>query len=105
MGHSEPRRADRDGNETERRKTTLKRKWRDISGEESKNYNYSYVFTRVKQKKKDFPKLKKEKHKKPIRQKPKVDQHTLRPIACSFMQNSLQGRKSTQAFSDPAFSL
>lgn len=75
MGHSEPRRADRDGNETERRKTTLKRR-NGATYQESKNYNYSYVFTREKQKKREFSKLKKEKHKKPIRQKPKVDQHT-----------------------------
>lgn len=44
MGHSKPRRADSEkGNETDSAKIE---KWRDISGEESKNYNYSYDFTR-----------------------------------------------------------
>lgn len=44
MSQSEPRQADSEkGNKTDSAKNE---KWRDISGEESKNYNYSYNFTR-----------------------------------------------------------
>lgn len=47
MGHSEPRRADSEkGNETDSAKNE---KWSDITGEESKNYSYSYDFHKKKE--------------------------------------------------------
>ncbi len=53
MGHSEPRQADSEkGNETDSAKNE---KWRDISGEESKNYNYFIRFHKKRKYEVNFP--------------------------------------------------
>lgn len=73
MGHSEPRRADSEkGNETDSAKNE---KWSDITGEESKNYSYSYDFHKKKEIWSQFPNLKKQqpKHKKTKEKKHKTE--------------------------------